>query len=99
MVKKPAFAKTSILLRGVIVKAPLPDLSSKTERNFGGAIGAERVKDVNVIRPGNRLQTSREIQLFIPGENKDRNHCLSIPSKIMDLAIWGRRPTRAKRPI
>src|SRR5262249_29332949 len=59
-----------VFLRCVIVEPALLDLCPEMGCDFDGSVGAERIKDVDLIRPGNRLETSWQIQLFVLGEDK-----------------------------
>ena len=55
------------------------NVSSKRQRDFQGPIRAVRVKDVDVVRPRHRLETSRQVLSFVLCKNENGNH-LSKPS-------------------
>src|SRR5262245_9241069 len=94
-----------IAMGGVIIEPALADLHSRRLRDFERAVRAERVKDMHVITPGDRLEAARQVSFFVQGGDDHRDHEMqtlpqrlyqSWPCRIIERASHGTRPTRAR---
>ena len=68
------FAEGGIAVSSVVVKHALMNVGPGSLGDGNGGVGAEGIKDVNVVRPRDRGETLREVLLLIAGEDEDGDH-------------------------
>ncbi len=56
-----------------VVEGALDDRRTGCTRDVDGAIGAERIEHVHIVAPPRRVQACGEIDLFVLGEDEDRD--------------------------
>src|SRR5580698_5702297 len=61
-------------MSGPVVELALDHISARCPRALHGEVRAVRIQHVDVIRPGDRVQTSSDLLCFIFGKNEYGNH-------------------------
>src|SRR3954451_2923628 len=80
-----------VLLLRKAVEPAIPHLRPGLIRNGDRCIGAIRIKNMNIIRPTQRLHARGQIALFILGQNQNRDHSSSTSEVRLLMVIINRR--------
>jgi len=64
-----------VAVGGVVVEGAGVEVGSGGLGDGGGGVGGLGVEDVDVVGPGDGVEGSGEVALFVPGEDEDRDHC------------------------
>jgi hypothetical protein len=73
--------ESGVAVGGVVVEGAGVNLGSGCFGDSDGVVGAVGVEDVDVVGPGDRGETVREVALLVAGEDEDGDHLLAMVSR------------------